>query len=139
MKQARSKLRILEEVTGGETSSRSQQNGFRAITTIAILWGILMLSSFSSLAGKPQKVLTFFAPEWIMMEIPVKDEVAEEFPYEMSLLMKQVYQSYKDSIINQQFDLGDMIKPEPDANDMEIDTRAVFREVMGTHASRPGN
>ncbi|MFO7978799.1 MAG: hypothetical protein R6U64_09080 [Bacteroidales bacterium] len=58
------------------------------------------------------------------------DTAAEEVPAEIARLFPDEHAARMDQLINSQFDLSTMTKPEEDADDVIIDTHKIFQEIM---------
>lgn len=99
------------------------------VTTLVTL--ILMLAAFAAQAGTPQKTISVFTLNPKAVEVPVKTEVAPDtIPAGFVLAMEQERYAEYETLLNQQFDLSKITKPEADADDITINTRAIFVETI---------
>lgn len=81
---------------------------------------ILMFAVGSAFASSPKRTLTIFDINGKSVEIPIKTETApDSVPIVQRESMSSIY-----------FDLSRMTKPEPDADDITIDTREIFLEIV---------
>lgn len=99
------------------------------VKTLATL--LLMLAAFVGHAGTPQKTVSIYGIRGTTVQIPVKAEVAPDTIPAIFVadLEKEKSDSY-DRLLSQQFDLSQITKPEPDADDITINTRAIFVETI---------
>ena len=99
--------------------------------TKTLIIATMLLFSIASQAGNPQRSLTIFGINGRNVEIPVKVEDAQDsVPIEIAGVYREMEAKRKDSLINHQFDLSKMSRPEPDADDITIDTRRIFWETI---------
>jgi hypothetical protein len=99
--------------------------------TRMLIIATMLLFSIASQAGSPQRSLTIFGINGRNVEIPVKvEEAHDSVPAAIAEIFREMEANRRDSLINHQFDLSNMSRPEPDADDVTIDTRGIFRESI---------
>jgi hypothetical protein len=99
------------------------------VTTLITL--VLMLAAFAGYAGTPQKTISIFGINGRTVEIPVKvEEAPDTIPYSFDASLEQERKMEYETLLTQQFDLSKITKPEPDADDITINTRAIFVETI---------
>lgn len=94
----------------------------------AVLISMLMFASASVFGGKPQRTMSFYTLNGIV-EIPVK---VEEAPDSLPAIVKEAIAQHAEemhSLVYLQFDLSGISKPEPDADDVAINTCKIFEEM----------
>ena len=99
------------------------------VKTLATL--LLMLAAFAGHADTPQNTISIYGILGKTVEIPVKAEVAPDTIPAIFVadLEKEQCETYS-RLLSQQFDLSQITKPEPDADDITINTRAIFVEAI---------
>ncbi len=99
--------------------------------TTAILLMFLITSGF---AGTP--TLSFFSANGTVLEIPVKQESAfDSIPAEIAQVVAQERASERKTLIDRHYDIRSLARPEADADDVSVDTRAIFLEISMDNTS----
>lgn len=94
------------------------------ITTVIFL----MLFIASGFAGTP--TLSFFSANGTVLEIPVKQEsVFDSIPFDIAQVVAQEQRVERKALIDRQYDIRSLAKPEADVEDVSIDTRAIFLDI----------
>lgn len=89
----------------------------------------LIIFSVSGIAGTP--TLTFFGANGSIIEIPVKlEEATDSIPEEITEAYVSQKQLERQRISEKQFDIRELSRPEADANDVTIDTRSIFLDIL---------
>ncbi len=105
----------------------------RVITTVLI--SMLMLASACVFGGKPQGTMMFRTLNGLV-EIPVKvEEAPDSLPAVVKVAMTQHAEDMH-SLVHVQFDLSLISKPEPDADDVAINTCKIFEELRNCEYTR---
>lgn len=94
----------------------------------AVLISMLMFASASVFGGKPQRTMLFHTLNGFV-EIPIKvEEAPDSLPVAVKVAIAQ-HAEEMHSLVHEQFDLSLISKPEPDANDVAINTCKIFEEM----------
>jgi hypothetical protein len=101
-------------------------------TKPVILATILVFAAIlATQAATPQKTMTIFGINGRSVEMPIKvEEAVDDMPVELAMALEAEREQRIDSLLNQRFDLSQITKPEPDADDITINTRAIFIETI---------
>ncbi len=102
---------------------------------ISALVAILIFASANVFGGKPQCTMPFYTAKGIV-EIPVK---VEEAPDSLPECVKScIYKRHQEwcCLVEKQFDLSMISKTEPDAEDVAINTRQIFEEIINFPVAR---
>jgi|GEM_PF-871362 len=98
------------------------------ILTTALTFA-LMFASASVFAGKPQNFMPFYGKNGIV-NLPVKvEEAPDSLPVFVKVATLRNQIEARSNAATMQFDLSQITKPEPDADDVIIDTRHIFDEL----------
>jgi hypothetical protein len=85
------------------------------ITFTSIIFLILFV--LSGVASTP--TLTFYGIKGAVVEIPVKlEEATDSIPYEIAESYNEIKKEERKRLVNRQFDLRNMSKPETDLDDV---------------------
>lgn len=106
---------------------QSANRQHKASFSLTMILFLIMGTGFS-LAAQPQEKLTFRLPDGRLSEILIKAEAVEEVPAEILDLIEDEREDRK-HMIDRQLDLSKITKPEAAADDVIIDTRAIFLEL----------
>jgi hypothetical protein len=99
------------------------------VKTLATL--LLMLVAFTGQAGSPQKTISIYEIKGKTVEIPVKvEEAPDTIPAGFVAAFEKERSDNYSSLLSKQFDLSQISKPEADADDITINTRAIFVETI---------
>lgn len=99
----------------------------RMITTVLI--SMMMFASVNVFGGKPLRTMSFYSLRGIV-EIPVKvEEAPDSLPAVVKVAIIRNQIESRCNAVNMQFDLSQITKPEPDADDVAINTKQVFEEL----------
>lgn len=94
---------------------------------LAAIFLILFISS--GIASTP--TLTFFGANGVMVEIPIKiEEASDSIPYEIMQAHANEQRAERNQLYEKQFDLRGLSKPEADADDVTIDTRSIYLDIL---------
>lgn len=89
---------------------------------------MMIFASANVFAGKPQSTMPFYTLKGIV-EIPVKvEEAPDSLPDVVKLFNTRNAEEVK-CLVHTQFDLSKISKPEPDADDVVINTQRIFAEM----------
>ena len=100
-----------------------------------VLVALMGLASLPALAGKPPCTMAFRTAKGVVF-IPVKvEEACDSLPCCVKNLIFQ-RQHHINCLVTMQFDLSQITKPEPDADDVTIDTRALFEALQYNELAR---
>jgi hypothetical protein len=101
----------------------------------SVLVAMLMFASANVFGGKPQCTITFYTANGII-EIPVKvEEAPDSLPECVKICTLKRKQEWC-CLVAMQFNLSKISKTEPDANDVVINTRQIFEEIMNSPVAR---
>ncbi len=99
--------------------------------TITLTTLILMMLAMTAHAGAPQKSTVLFDIRGMKVEMPVKvEEAPDTIPASLAMAIEEEQSKEYASLRTKQFDLSQMSKPEADADDVTINTRAIFVEII---------
>jgi hypothetical protein len=99
---------------------------------ISALVAILIFASANVFGGKPQCTMPYYTAKGIV-EIPVKVEEASDSLPECVKVCIFKHQQEWCCLVERQFDLSTISKTDPDADDVVINTRQIFKEIMKLH------
>jgi hypothetical protein len=99
----------------------------RIITTVLI--SMMMFASVNVFGGKPLRTMSFYSFKGIV-EIPVKvEEAPDSLPVVVKVAILRNQVETRCHAVTTQFDLSQITKPEPDTDDVAINTRHIFEEL----------
>ncbi len=100
----------------------------KQFTLTAIVMILFYVSGYSE-----TPTLSIFGINGVTVEIPIKlEEASDSIPPEISSALADARAIERRSLYTRQFDLSVMSRPEKDANDVSIDTRTIFLEIMNS-------
>ena len=92
----------------------------------------LLLMIISVVAHADNFSVSRFSINGLVVEIPVKlEEAIDSIPSEISVALATEKETERKSLVSTQFDISRMARPEQEADDVSIDTRAIFQELIG--------
>lgn len=98
----------------------------KQFTLAAIMMILFYVSGYSE-----TPTLSIFDINGVTVEIPIKlEEASDSIPPEISSALADVRACERRSLYTRQFDLSLLSRPEKDADDVCIDTRAIFQTIM---------
>ena len=98
------------------------------ILTIAFALA-LVVASAGAFAAKPQSFMNFYTSQGTFL-VPVKvEEPTDSLPEAVKLAILSKKTEAPTSLTFVKFDLSAITKPEPDADDVVIDTKRIFEEL----------
>jgi hypothetical protein len=99
----------------------------RIITTVLI--SMMMFASVNVFGGKPLRTMSFYSFKGIV-EIPVKvEEAPDSLPVVVKVAILRNQVETRCNAVTMQFDLSQITKPEPDADDVAINLSQIFEEL----------
>lgn len=102
-----------------------------------IILVLLLLSGLIAAADTPQRSLSFFARNGIVLMMPVMEEdVVDSVPSEITHAFDAYRVERHRSLLEHTFDLSGLVMPEPDADDVVIDTASVFQQITGCYSAK---
>lgn len=89
----------------------------------------LIFYAVSGIASTP--TLTFFGANGLMVEIPIKiEEASDSIPAEIMQLHVDEQKAERNQLYEKQFDIRGLSRPEADADDVTIDTRSIYLDIL---------
>lgn len=106
----------------------------RIITTVLI--SMMMFASVNVFGGKPLRTMSFYSFKGIV-EIPVKvEEAPDSLPVVVKVAILRNQVETRCNSVTMQFDLSQITKPEPDADDVAINLSQIFEELRYSEFAR---
>lgn len=122
----------------GRTSRRQPSNHGSGWLKKGMLFLVMvLLGALVHSANYPPQKLSVLGLDGLTTELLITpDSAAEEVPAEIARLFPDEHAARMDQLINAQIDLSSMTKPEPEADDVVIDTHKIFLEIMKENKAR---
>lgn len=97
--------------------------------TLATL--LLLVFSAGTFAGEPLRTIPFFGIDGTVFEMPVKSEEAvDSLPFNLSEVLREIEMENTRNSSYGQLDISNLVKPEEDADDVDIDLKSIYKSLM---------